>query len=164
MATQRLPDKICPLHPVALIATWFGAGLLPKAPGTWGSLAALPFAWVITQHFGMLGLVIATVLVFALGMWVSEIFVQRFGGEDPQAIVIDEVAGQWLVLVMVPPDLVYYAAGFVLFRIVDIFKPWPANWADSQVKGGLGVMLDDVLAAPYAMAVLYGLTLVMAEF
>jgi len=149
---------------VALIATWFGAGLLPKAPGTWGSLAALPFAWVITQHFGMLGLVIATVLVFALGVWVSEIFVQRFGGEDPQAIVIDEVAGQWVVLVMVPPDLVYYAAGFVLFRIVDIFKPWPANWADSQVKGGLGVMLDDVLAAPYAMAVLYGLTLVMAEF
>jgi phosphatidylglycerophosphatase A len=164
LVTQRLPDSISSFHPVALIATWFGAGLLPKAPGTWGSLAALPFAWVITQHFGMLGLVIATVLVFALGMWVSEILVQRFGGEDPQAIVIDEVAGQWVVLVMVPPDLVYYAAGFVLFRIVDIFKPWPANWADSQVKGGLGVMLDDVLAAPYAMAVLYGLTLVMAEF
>jgi phosphatidylglycerophosphatase A len=163
LTNRSLPDGMTPLHPIALITTWFGAGLLPKAPGTWGSLAALPFAWMIVQTFGMLGLALATLLVFGLGVWASDIFVKRFGGEDPQAIVIDEVAGQWLVLVLVPADLTYYAAGFVLFRVVDIFKPWPANWADREVKGGLGVMLDDVLAAPYAMAVLYGITLMIAE-
>jgi phosphatidylglycerophosphatase A len=163
LANRALPDGMAPLHPIAVITTWFGAGLLPKAPGTWGSLAALPFAWIIVQTFGISGLAIATVLVFGLGVWASEIFVQRFGGEDPQAIVIDEVAGQWLVLLMAPPELLYYALGFILFRIVDIFKPWPANWADKLVKGGLGVMLDDVLAAPYAMAALYGITLMVAE-
>jgi phosphatidylglycerophosphatase A len=163
LANRRLPNGMHPLHPVAFIATWFGSGLLPKMPGTWGSLAALPFAWFIDLHFGKPGLAIATFIVFILGVWVSEIFVQRFGGEDPQAIVIDEVAGQWLVLLAVPTELLYYAAGFILFRLVDIFKPWPANWADREVKGGLGVMLDDVLATPYAIAVLFGMTFFLAE-
>ena len=73
-------------------------------------------------------------------------------------MVIDEVAGQWLVLVVVPPDLVLYAAGFVLFRIADIVKPWPASWIDRTVKGGLGVMLDDTAAALYAGVALYAIS------
>lgn len=152
-----------PLHPIAIISTWFGAGLLPKMPGTWGSLTALPFAWVIDQNFGKSGLAISIFIIILVGVWVSEVFIQRFGNEDPQAIVIDEVAGQWLVLLVVPTEILYYIAGFILFRLVDIFKPWPANWADRELKGGLGVMLDDILAAPYAMAILYGALLFLVE-
>ncbi len=152
-----------PLHPVAFIATWFGSGLLPKIPGTWGSITSLPFAWVIDHHLGKPGLAIATFFVFVLGVWISKIFIQRFGKEDPQAIVIDEVAGQWLVLLAVPTERFYYATGFVLFRFFDIVKPWPANWADRHIKGGLGVMLDDILVTPYAIAVLYGVMFILAD-
>jgi phosphatidylglycerophosphatase A len=142
-------------HPAALLATWFGAGLLPGAPGTWGSLAALPFAWLIMTCAGALGLAAATGAVFLAGCWAAGAVVAAGGSKDPGSIVIDEVAGQWLVLIMAPTDLVAYAIGFLLFRIADIVKPWPASWADRRVSGGLGVMLDDILAALYAAAALH---------
>jgi len=150
------PPKSSLLRPPILLATWFGAGLLPKAPGTWGSLAALPFAWLIFDLGGVVGLAVATIIVFGLGCWAADAYVRELGGDDPGPVVIDEVAGQWLTLLVVPPDLVLYALGFVFFRITDIFKPWPANWADRQIKGGLGIMLDDIFAALYAAAALYG--------
>ena len=153
-----LPEGMGLRHPAALLATWFGAGLLPKAPGTWGSLAALPFAWFIHNGFGMLGLTVAAVGLFFVGLWAASVYVHRAGETDPGAVVIDEVAGQWLVLVVVPPDLFLYAAGFVFFRIADIFKPWPASWIDRAVKGGLGVMLDDTAAALYAGVALYAIS------
>ena len=155
MALGRLPDGLSFWNPAIFIATWGGSGLLPKAPGTWGSLAALPFAWLIHGAFGGAGLLLATVLVFAVGTWCSEIYVRRAEVEDPGAIVVDEVAGQWLVLVPVAPDPFLYALGFALFRLFDITKPWPASWADRRVKGGFGVMLDDVLAATYGAAILW---------
>ena len=141
-------------HPAALLATWFGVGLLPKAPGTWGSLAALPFAWVIAMLAGAPGLLLAALLVFLLGCWAAGTVARAGDVQDPGAIVIDEVAGQWLVLAAAPRDLLAYAAGFILFRIADIAKPWPASWADRKVHGGFGIMLDDVLAALYAGAAL----------
>ncbi|MDP7650110.1 MAG: phosphatidylglycerophosphatase A [Rhodospirillales bacterium] len=153
-----LPDGLGPGHPVVLLATWFGAGLLPWAPGTWGSLAALPFAWFIHDAFGVVGLAIATAGIFVIGLWAASVYVRRDGEADPGAVVIDEVAGQWLVLVAVPPDFILYGIGFVLFRIADIFKPWPASWIDRTVKGGLGVMLDDTAAALYAGVALYVLS------
>lgn len=146
-------------HPAALIATWFGSGLLPWISGTWGSLAALPFAWLILWYGGPMGLLVAAVAAFLIGWWASVVVLRGQKVSDPGEIVIDEVAGQFLVLVIVPPDLLYFLAGFLLFRAADIFKPWPASWADRRVKGGLGVMLDDIFAAFYAMAVLYGLRL-----
>ena len=139
----------------ALVSTVFGIGYLPKAPGTWGSLAALPFAWVIATMAGPAGLLTATAVVFVLGVWASGSFTRRTGRKDPGMIVIDEVAGQWLTLVVAPVDPYYYLAGFVLFRIADITKPWPASWADRKLGGGLGVMLDDVFAGAYAAAVLF---------
>jgi len=144
-------------NPGVLLATWFGSGLLPKAPGTWGSLAALPFAWLIAANAGPFGLAAATVLVFVVGVWASNVYVRHAGGDDPGPVVIDEVAGQWMTLAAIPVDLRYYLVGFVLFRLADIFKPWPASWADRSVKGGLGIMLDDVLAAVYSGGVLYAL-------
>jgi phosphatidylglycerophosphatase A len=134
-----------------LLATWFGSGLLPGMPGTWGSLAALPFAWWIQSTLGPNGLMVAAVVAFFVGIWAADIYAKETGHGDPGAVVIDEVAGQWLTLALAAPlDPLYYALGFVLFRIADVFKPWPANWADRSLKGGLGIMVDDIFAALYA--------------
>jgi phosphatidylglycerophosphatase A len=137
------------------LATWFGAGLLPRAPGTWGSLAALPFAWVIVEQGGAWALAAATLAVFLAGWWAASDHARRTGGKDPQEVVIDEVAGQWLVLLAAPHTPLFYALGFIVFRILDIGKPWPANWADRKVAGGLGIMLDDVLAALWGLPILW---------
>jgi phosphatidylglycerophosphatase A len=143
--------------PAFLLATWFGTGYAPVAPGTWGSLAALPFAWGIAALAGSWALVPAAALLFAAGWVASTRVIAASRQSDPQIIVIDEVVGQFLTLAVTPPDPLFYALGFLLFRAADILKPWPASWADRSVKGGLGVMLDDVLAAPYAAVVLWGI-------
>ena len=134
-----------------LVATWFGVGFLPMAPGSWGSLAALPFAWVIANLWGVIGLGVAAAIAFIVGWWAAAIVAKASAVEDPETVVIDEVAAQWLVLLAVPPAPLPYALAFVLFRIFDIWKPWPVRWADRRVKGGLGIMLDDLLAAVYAV-------------
>ena len=141
-------------HPAALLATWFGVGLLPWAPGTWGSLAALPVGWAITHVAGATGLAVATALVFAVGCWAAAATARAAQQADPGFIVIDEVAAQWLVLLPAPQDWRIYAAGFLVFRLFDIAKPWPARAVERHVRGGLGVMLDDIVAALYALALL----------
>ena len=153
------------------LATWGYVGLMPKAPGTWGSLAALPFAVLLHAVGGFPALFLATVFVFFLGWWAT---VQETAGaadHDPGEIVIDEVVGQWIALfplsgglwamgsqiVILPwPGLVF---GFLFFRLFDIFKPWPVSWADKK-STAFGVMLDDVLAgimAALVVAILGGL-------
>ena len=134
-----------------VIATWFGSGRLPGAPGTWGSLAALPCAALLVWLGGWLLLLIATVAVFALGVWASERHARQLRRKDPGEIVVDEVAGQWLVLLPLPLDPLAYLLGFIAFRAFDIGKPWPVSLADRAVAGGLGIMLDDVVAAAYAL-------------
>ena len=141
-------------RPANAIATWFGVGLLPKAPGTWGSLAALPFAWLIAVYAGQLWLLAAAAVLFATGTAASQAYGRAKGISDSPEIVVDEVAGQWLTLTVVPPDVLLYAVGFVLFRIADIVKPWPASLVDRKMKNGIGVMLDDVVAAIYASVLL----------
>jgi phosphatidylglycerophosphatase A len=141
-------------HPAVLIATWFGAGLLPWAPGTWGSFAALPCAWVIVHFAGPAGLALSAVLVFALGWWAASVVAAASGYQDPGFIVVDEVAALWLVLAVAPLDWRAYAAAFVLFRVFDITKPWPSHAIERRVKGGLGIMLDDIVVALYAALLL----------
>jgi len=148
--------------PAGVLATWFFSGLLPKAPGTWGSLAALPFAWGIQYWGGWQALAVATLIVFLVGWWAAHVFEAESGVKDPGAVVIDEVAGQWLVLLPAGLDPLLYLVGFALFRLVDIFKPWPACWFDQNVHGGLGIMLDDVVAALYGLIVLYFLNIQLA--
>jgi phosphatidylglycerophosphatase A len=159
MASHPLPRGMSFFHPVCLTSTFFGIGLLPFAPGTWASLAALPIAWYLMTHFGLFALVAAGVALFLIGIWPATIYERRTSTNDPGAIVIDEVAAQLLVLTAVPPSWNYYMAGFVLFRLADILKPWPVSWADREVKGGFGIMLDDLLAALYAGVILYGIWL-----
>jgi phosphatidylglycerophosphatase A len=141
-------------HPAVLLATWFGVGLAPIAPGTCGSLAALPMAWAIRVLWGAPGLALACATVFALGCWAAAAAAKASGVSDPGAIVIDEVVGQWLALLASPFDPLAWALAFVLFRLFDIWKPWPVRWVDRRVTGGLGVMLDDVAAAGYALVAL----------
>jgi len=165
-STASDPAARPPLRePAILLATWFGSGYLPKMPGTWGSLAALPFAWAIQAAWGTPALAVAAVLAFVVGVWASNVYMARAGGDhDPGAVVIDEVAGQWLTLLAagaVAP--LPYAAGFVLFRLFDVLKPWPVSLADRRVGGGLGVMLDDVLAAVYAAAGLLLVRLILEQ-
>ena len=125
--------------------------MLPKAPGTWASLAALPCGWLLRVGFGIGGVLIAAVIAFGLGWWASEKISQANRIGDPGFVVIDEIAAQLLVLAATPLDWRWYAAAFALFRLFDIWKPFPINWFDRTVKGGLGIMLDDVVAAIYAL-------------
>jgi phosphatidylglycerophosphatase A len=141
-------------HPAVLLATWFGAGRLPKAPGTWGSLAALPVAWLIAGTLGAAGLLLAALTVFFIGWWAAARVERANGIKDDGSIVVDEVAGQWLTLVAAPLHPIAYGLGFLLFRFFDITKPWPASWADRHLSSGFGVMVDDVIAGIYAAIVL----------
>jgi phosphatidylglycerophosphatase A len=141
-------------HPAVLLATWFGVGLLPIMPGSWASLVALPLAWAIVCRWGVLGLAGAAAIEFAVGWWAAATVARASAIVDPGAVVIDEVAGQWLVLLAAPLDPIAYVLGFLLFRLFDIWKPWPALWVQRHLKGGLGIMLDDLFAAVYAVILL----------
>ena len=141
-------------HPAALIATGLGLGLLPGMPGTWASLAALPCGWLISAHFGVTGLLVAAPITFVAGLWAAARVTRASGVGDPGAVVIDEIAAQLLILAAVPLDWRFYVAAFLLFRLFDIWKPFPVDWLDRSVKGGLGIMLDDVAAALYALVLI----------
>ena len=140
-------------HPAMLVATLCGIGFSPKSPGTLGALAAVPFAWLIMRAGGAPALLAAAALLFAVGWWAAAI-VCRALGKDPRVIVVDEAAGQWLTLAAAPLDPWFFAAAFVLFRIFDIWKPWPVSWADRRILGGFGTMIDDIAAALYAIVIL----------
>jgi phosphatidylglycerophosphatase A len=137
-----------------MIATAGGIGFAPIAPGSCAALVALPVSWAIRAGAGVLGLVVATVLVILVGWWAAGAVAAARGEPDPGMVVIDEIAGQMLALLAAPRDPGFWVLSFVLFRLFDIAKPWPVGWADRHVKGGLGILLDDLLAAGYAVLVL----------
>ena len=142
------------------IATVFYVGYLRPAPGTWGSLAGVLLALAIQVFGGFPALAVATVVVFGLGWWATAAMTRGGGDHDPSEIVIDEVVGQWIALFVVSygswsmglPALAMYPgwiAGFLFFRLFDIWKPWLVGWADRR-GDALGVMLDDVIAGVFA--------------
>lgn len=143
---------------VYCLATWFGLGRLPKAPGTWGSLGALIF--LIPLYAVSWPIFAAIILLFfIIGWYCSWLILPHADNHDPSFIVIDEVVGVWLMAFLIPPMWWTILLGFVLFRIFDIWKPWPVSWADG-LRGGrgiiaLGIMLDDILAALYSVVTLY---------
>jgi phosphatidylglycerophosphatase A len=137
-----------------LVATGFGIGLLPGMPGTWASLVALPCAWAVRSWMGAWGLAAAAAVAFVAGWWASERVTRESRASDPGCVVIDEIAALWLVLAALPLDWRFYLAAFLLFRLFDIWKPFPIGWLDRSVKGGLGIMLDDVMASIYALALI----------
>ena len=149
-------EKLSFRHPSVILATWFGCGLLRPAPGTWGTLGALPFGVFITLYYGPYNLAAAAVVVFIMGLWAADRYEKLSGTHDSSSIVIDEVAGMWIA--MIPATSLFMTAvAFALFRALDILKPWPVGWADKKLPGGFGVMADDVLAGGMAAVIVYGL-------
>ncbi len=140
-------------HPAVWLSTWFGCGLAPLAPGTIGSLAALPLAWISVRLGGALTLQIVCAAILAVGFAASHAYARAAGTADPGEVVIDEVAGQCLTLTVVPPAPLPYLIGFLLFRAFDIAKPFPIRRLERRLPGGYGIMVDDVVAAIYAMIV-----------
>lgn len=203
-------------HPAFLIATWFGVGKIRFAPGTFGSLAAFPL-FILSHYLLCFGSSEASfnyiylafiAILFLAGQWASNVYMKKTGKQDPGEVVIDEVAGQILVLFAAfsafAPfigvyDVLYgsasessqtatvaslhelfstpafiaayavigipaYIVAFILFRIFDIWKPWPIRWCDNNIKGGFGVMFDDIFAAIYAIIVMFGLVMLIPMF
>ena len=138
--------------PATALATLFGIGRAPVAPGTWASLAALPLAWGITALGGAALLSLWIFVAAALGIWACDIYVRESGKPDPSECVIDELAGQWIACIAAPLTLPGYALALILFRVFDIWKPWPISAAE-RAHGGLGVMLDDLVAGLFAATV-----------
>jgi phosphatidylglycerophosphatase A len=142
--------------PAGWIACGLGSGLAPVAQGTFGSLAAI-LPWLALRHLGVAPYVLVLVLAFALGVWACGVAGRALGVDDHRSLVWDEFVGQWLALaplILVPAPWWMIAAGFALFRLFDVWKPWPIGWLDRHLKGGLGVMVDDVVAGAYAAIVL----------
>ena len=141
-------------HPAGWIAVGFGTGLSPVAPGTVGSAAAA-LIWLLLRELDPMWVVFVVAIAAFVGVWASNVVISRLRIDDPGSIVWDEFVGQWITLL---PLLIWPVAdwwiglGFCLFRLFDIWKPWPIRWADTHVKGGLGVMVDDIIAGVFAAA------------
>ncbi len=153
MEKNKLSHKVWH-DPAYFIAFGFGSGLLPRAPGTWGTLAAIPIYWFIAQYSNFFYLCFS-LIAFLLGVWASNKVCRELGIHDYSGIVWDEVVGFLLTMFMAPKGVLWIIIGFFLFRFFDIWKPQPIRLIDKRVKGGLGVMLDDVLAAIPAGVILH---------
>jgi phosphatidylglycerophosphatase A len=141
-------------HPAHFLALGFGAGLSPVAPGTFGTLVAIPIALLLRAYTGEVEFVVAIVILFAAGAWAAQVTGRNLGVPDHGAIVVDEVAAFLLVLFFVGADWGRVALAFAVFRFFDIVKPPPIRQLDAAMKNGVGVMLDDLLAAGYTLIVL----------
>ena len=140
-------------HPAHFVALGFGSGLAPFAPGTFGTLVAIPLAFGLRAVTGDVGFALAIAALFGIGVWASAVTSRDLGVSDHGAIVIDEVVAFLIVLFFVGVEPVRVAVAFLLFRFFDIVKLPPAREIDRHWHGGLGVMLDDVVAAGYALVV-----------
>ena len=151
-STPSLPRQVL-TDPVHLLAFGFGTGLAPKAPGTVGTLVGVLFAWLALPLALEWRIAIGVLLVVA-GVWLCGESARRIGVHDHPGIVWDEIAAMYLVLLVAPPQIALWALSFGLFRLFDIWKPWPIRDLDHRLSGGAGIMLDDLVAALYAALIL----------
>lgn len=136
-------------NPVHFLAFGLGSGAAPRAPGTFGTLAALAL-YLLLPAMSPVVYLLFLLVGFVLGVWLCGKTAQDIGVHDHGGIVWDEFIGFWLTMFLAPPGLVWLLCGFVLFRLFDIVKPWPIRWFDRHVHGGFGIMIDDVLAGVMA--------------
>lgn len=130
---------------IRFLATGFGAGRAPVAPGTFGTLVALPLIYAVSMLPPVWGLVLSAILVFG-AVVVAELYERQSGQHDQSEVVIDEVVGYLVAMTWLPTRPLFLLAGFVLFRVFDIWKPYPIRAIDERIKGGLGVVMDDIAA------------------
>ncbi|MGB5474539.1 MAG: phosphatidylglycerophosphatase A [Gammaproteobacteria bacterium] len=141
------------LHPVDLLALGFGSGLVPKAPGTAGTLVAIP-VYLLVQTLAWPAYLALTATLFLAGIAICAHTATRLGVHDHPGIVWDEIVGYLVTMTLAPAGWLWIAIGFVLFRFFDVLKPWPIRWFDRYVHGGFGIMLDDLIAGLFAAGVL----------
>ncbi len=153
IGNSNLTSKQILTDPVLFMAFGFGSGLATKAPGTVGTLAAIP-VYVLLIQSNLFAYSFATILVILSGIWICGSAAEKLGEHDFSGIVWDEIAGFLVTMWMVPFSWQAVVTGFILFRVFDIFKPWPINWIDKKVHNGLGIMLDDLLAGLFAGLIL----------
>ncbi len=150
----RPDSKFMLSHPAHVIALGLGTGLAPVAPGTVGTLLAFPIHVLFASYLPMLPHITAIALLFVLGVWACGVTGRAMGIADHSGMVWDEVVAMLIVLFVVPAGLWWWLAAFLLFRVFDVLKPPPIRYFDRTVKGGFGVMFDDILAAFYTLLVL----------
>lgn len=141
-------------NPIHIVAFGFGAGASPKAPGTVGTLVAIPIYLSLSQLSLPLYLLVVF-LVCVAGVYICDRCAKDLKVHDHSGIVWDEIAGYLITMIAIPNNIITVFLGFALFRLFDIWKPWPISWLDKQVKGGLGIMLDDVIAGIFAWGILF---------
>lgn len=144
--TLPRPDLRVPVH---LLAFGFGAGLAPKAPGTWGTLVGV-LLYLPLSGLDLFGYTTVVLLAALAGVAICDGSSRRLGVHDHPGIVWDEIVGYWLTMLAAPPGWPPIVVGFALFRLFDIWKPWPIGWLDRRVGGGLGIMIDDLVAGVFA--------------
>ncbi len=152
-----MPENIKQLvlgNPVHILSFGFGAGLSPIAPGTAGTLFAIP-VYLVLASFSTAAYILFVTIAFAAGCWCSQQTANALGVHDHPGIVIDEIVGYLVTMFLVPTTWYWVLSGFILFRIFDIWKPWPISMAERRFKNGLGIMLDDLLAALYSLLFLH---------
>ncbi|WP_392566247.1 phosphatidylglycerophosphatase A [Utexia brackfieldae] len=153
MKTQEY-KKVKLTNPVHLLAVGFGSGLSPVMPGTMGSIAAIPIWWLfhdIAPLYYWLIVIVATIF----GCWICQKTADHIGKADPGSVVWDEFVGMWIALFFMPVvSWLWVLAVFVIFRFFDILKPWPIGWFDQKIKGGVGIMLDDIIAGIFSVIVI----------
>ncbi|KZX77325.1 phosphatidylglycerophosphatase [Oleiphilus sp. HI0009] len=136
--------------PRCLLAFGFGSGYSAKAPGTIGTLTAIPF-YLLLSHLDNFSYLVVCATAFVIGCYICEIASKKLGVEDHGGVVWDEYVGYWIAMYGAPAGCEWVIIGFVLFRIFDIFKPWPIKVMDKNIKGGIGIMIDDVVAGLFAL-------------
>ncbi len=140
-------------NPIHFLACGLGAGTIKFMPGTWGSLMAIPF-YLALRQLSPLSYLLVLAIAIVFGFWICDVTAKDFGESDPGPIVWDEMVGMWLALWAAPNGWMWIAGGFILFRVFDIFKPWPIKLAQDKLPGGYGIVVDDLLAGLYTWIIL----------
>jgi phosphatidylglycerophosphatase A len=142
-------------NPIHFLALGFGSGLSPKAPGTFGTLAAVPLVYLLSFYLSLGIYALVTLIACLAGIWICGLTAEDMQVHDDSSIVWDEVAGLFITMFAVPLSWQTVLLGFLLFRFFDILKPWPISYLDKHVHGGFGIMIDDVLAGVFALICLH---------
>ncbi len=163
MHSQGKPKSLNPgdlADPRHFLALGLGSGLAPKAPGTFGTLAAIPL-YLLLQELSIWSYLLTVMVAFVIGVWLCDVTTRNLGVHDHPGIVWDEFVGYWLTMAAAPSGWQWVLLGFVLFRVFDIAKPWPIRLADRRLGGGFGIMFDDVLAGIYAWLLLQAIVMLI---
>lgn len=142
-------------NPVHFLALGFGSGLAPKAPGTFGTIAALPIVWLFSTQLPLSMYIVFTLIISILGVWLCGKTARDMLVHDHSSIVWDEIAGMLITMIAVPVSWQSLLAGFILFRVFDILKPWPISYIDKNMHGGTGIMIDDIVAGFLSLGCLH---------